>query len=58
MGPLDFVLLALILLAAGFALRKVIRSKGSCGCGGSCAHCSGNCAACGTRGACEKKKEQ
>ena len=47
MGAIDWVLLGLIALAAAFALRKTLRSKGSCSCGGSCSGCSGNCAACG-----------
>ena len=54
MGILDWVLLGVILLAAAFALRKMIRSKGSCSCGGSCSGCSGNCAACGQSCTCGK----
>jgi hypothetical protein len=47
MGAIDWLLLGLIVLAAAFALRKTLRSKGSCSCGGNCAGCGGNCAACG-----------
>ncbi|MBQ6274903.1 MAG: FeoB-associated Cys-rich membrane protein [Oscillospiraceae bacterium] len=47
MGIFDWLLLGLILLAAAFALRRTLRSKGSCSCGGSCSGCSGNCASCG-----------
>ena len=47
MGAIDWLLLGLIVLAAAFALRKTLRSKGSCSCGGSCAGCGGNCAGCG-----------
>ena len=50
MGILDWVLLGVILLAAAFALRKMIRSKGSCSCSG----CSGNCASCGQSCTCGK----
>ena len=43
----DILLIALIAVAAGFALRRVIRTRktGGCSCGAS--GCSGNCAACG-----------
>ena len=48
MGAIDWLLLGLIALAAAFALRKTLRSKGSC------AGCSGNCTACGQSCTCGK----
>ena len=56
MGAIDWLLLGLIVLAAAFALRRTLRSRGSCGCGGNCAGCGGNCAACGQ--SCPSRKEQ
>ena len=56
MGAIDWLLLGLIALAAAFALRKTLRSKGSCSCGGSSSGCSGNCAACGQ--SCTSRKAQ
>lgn len=47
MSWIDILLLALIGLILVLALRKVIRSRGSCSCGGSCSNCSGNCTGCG-----------
>ncbi len=49
MGAIDWLLLGLILLAAAFALRKMIRSKGSCSCGCNCASCGQSCT-CGKAG--------
>ena len=45
MGILDWLLLALVALAAAAAVR-VWRKSGSCGCGNDCAHCSGVCSEC------------
>ena len=39
----DLVLLALIGLALVLAVRKVIRSRGSCSCGGDCSCCGDAC---------------
>jgi len=44
MNLIDIALLAVLAVIVFFALRKAIRSKGSCNCGSS--GCSGNCAAC------------
>ena len=54
MGAIDWLLLGLIALAAAFALRKTLRSKGSCSCGGNCAGCGSNCASCGQSCTCGK----
>lgn len=45
MHLIDIALLAVLAVIVFFALRKTIRSKGSCNCGSS--SCSGNCASCG-----------
>ena len=59
MGAIDWLLLGLIALAAAFALRRTLRSKGSCSCGGNCAGCGGNCAACGQScPSCGKKQQK
>ena len=59
MGAIDWLLLGLIVLAAAFALRRTLRSKGSCSCGGNCAGCGGNCAACGQScPSCGKKQQK
>ncbi len=42
MSALDWVLLALVALAAIAAIRHW-RKKGSCGCSGDCRHCAGGC---------------
>lgn len=44
MNIFDYLILAAIVLAASFAIRKVIldRKQGK-GCGGNCAGCSMNC---------------
>ena len=44
MNLIDIALLAVLAAVVFFALRKTIRSRGSCNCGGS--GCSGNCASC------------
>jgi hypothetical protein len=43
MGAIDWLLLGLIVLAAAFALRRTLRSRGSCSCGGNCASCGQSC---------------
>ena len=45
MNLIDIALLAVLAVIVFFALRKTIRSKGSCNCGST--GCSGNCASCG-----------
>ena len=48
MNVIDLILLAVLAVIVFFALRKTIRSKGSCNCGCSgSGGCSGNCASCG-----------
>lgn len=44
MNAVDLILLAALAVIVFFALRKTIRSKGSCNCAGG--GCSGSCAAC------------
>ena len=44
MNLIDWILLAVLAVILFFALRKTIRSKGSCNCAGG--GCSGSCAAC------------
>ena len=56
MNLVDYILIALIGLILFLAVRKAIRSRGSCSCGGSGSACSGNCAACGLEcPSCKKK---
>lgn len=44
MNIFDYLVIALVLLAVGFALRRVILSKKQGkGCGGNCAGCSMDC---------------
>ena len=45
MNGWDILLLALLALALILALRRTLRTRGSCSCGGNCAHCamSGTC---------------
>jgi hypothetical protein len=43
MNGLDMLLILLVCLALGFAIGRVIRSRGSCSCGESCGCCSMNC---------------
>ena len=43
MSALDYLLLALVALAALLALRFVRKGKKSDGCGGDCAHCGSTC---------------
>lgn len=43
MSTLDYLLLALIVIAAFLALRFVRKGKKSGGCGGNCAHCGSTC---------------
>ena len=45
MNAVDLILLAALAVIVFFALRKTLRSKGSCNCGSG--GCSGNCASCG-----------
>ena len=40
MNTLDWLLLALVALAAVAAIRRW-REKGNCGCSGDCRHCAG-----------------
>ena len=49
MQILDYILLALIFLAAGLAVRKIVRDKraGKC-CGCNCAGCTVHCDAANT----------
>ena len=54
MNGWDILLLALIALALAFALRKTLKNRGSCSCGGNCSGCGGNCSKCGC--SCDKKK--
>ena len=42
MSTLDYLLLALIVIAAFLALRFVRKGKKN-GCGGDCAHCGSTC---------------
>ena len=46
MNGWDILILAAVALLLFLALRRVIRSRGSCSCGGSCAACGGNCSRC------------
>ena len=44
MTVFDFVILAVVIVAVGFAIRRVILDKKQGkGCGGNCAGCSMNC---------------
>ena len=43
MSTLDYLLLALIVIAAFLALRFVRKGKKNGGCGGDCAHCGSTC---------------
>lgn len=43
MGALDWLLLALVALAAVAAFRRWRKKGGSSGCRGDCQHCSGGC---------------
>ena len=57
MNLIDWVLLAILAVILFFALRKTVRSKGSCSCGS--AGCSGNCAACSCgKPDCPSKKQE
>ena len=42
MNTLDWLLLALVALAAVAAIRRW-RKKGNCGCSRDCQHCAGGC---------------
>ncbi len=44
MNAVDLILLAALAVILFFALRRTIRSKGSCHCAGGA--CGGNCGAC------------
>ena len=44
MNLVDIVLLAILAVIVFFALRKILRSRGSCNCGST--GCSGNCSVC------------
>lgn len=54
MGPLDYILLAIVAVCAVVAFRVWRRAmkKGGC-CGGNC---TGNCAQCGRNCDCKKEK--
>jgi len=43
MGIIDYLLIALLLLVASWAVRKVIRTRKQGGCGCGCQHCSEHC---------------
>ena len=45
MHLVDWILLAVLAVIVFFALRKTIRSKGSCSC--QSGRCSGSCGTCG-----------
>ena len=44
MKPIDVILIIVLLVAVGFALRSMIRARKN---GGGCSGCSGDCTACG-----------
>lgn len=39
----DFIIILVLLLAGGLALRSCLRKKDGKGCAGGCSGCSGNC---------------
>ncbi|MBR3504724.1 MAG: FeoB-associated Cys-rich membrane protein [Clostridia bacterium] len=50
MNVYDILLLAALALALGFAVRRIVRSRGSaCGCSGQCAGCGHDCARCAAK---------
>ena len=51
MTPGTAVVLALVLIAAAFALRAILqhRTGGCSGCTGDCSDCTGDCMHCGKR---------
>ena len=55
MNTIDVILIAALALILFFAIRRAVRSRGSCSCG--CSSCGGNCAACGADCPSRKKDE-
>lgn len=43
MSIIDILLLALIGVAVGFAVRHILKNKSTCGCSGSCKDCACGC---------------
>ena len=53
MKLIDVILIAVLLVAAGFAVRSILRARKN---GGGCGGCTGNCASCGRPEARDKTK--
>lgn len=56
MSFLDYAVLALVALAAGFAVGRIARKRRHGGCVG-CSACLGNCAACERKSTQEKRAD-